>query len=95
VGKKRQRLPNSLAHTVHDSLGPLPASDVPVKPHSVSSEPKPLKILLQNCDGRFQIGVADQACRERRRRIFIVGRALRISAFGSEFAALLAQDYRK
>jgi hypothetical protein len=52
-------------------------------------------MLLQNCDGRFQIGSADQACREHGRCLFVVVRERRMSAFAGEFAALVAPLYRK
>jgi hypothetical protein len=50
---------------------------------------------LQKCNGRFQIGVADQACREHGRRHFIVANVRRISAFAGELRASTASDYRK
>jgi hypothetical protein len=68
---------------------------VPPKPHSVRYQAKTSKILLQNCDDRFQIERADQACREHGRRLFAAVREHRISIFGGEFAASIALNYQK
>jgi hypothetical protein len=57
--------------------------------------PKSPKILLQICDGLFQIGTLDQACREHERRHFIVANVRRISAFAGELRTSTASDYRK
>jgi hypothetical protein len=50
---------------------------------------------LQKCDGRFQIEVVDQACREHGRHHFIAAMVKRISAFDSESQASTASDYPK
>jgi hypothetical protein len=50
---------------------------------------------LQNCDDRFQIGTADQVCRDHGRRHFIVAKVQRISALAGEPRTSTASDYRK
>jgi hypothetical protein len=57
--------------------------------------PKSPKILLQNCDGRFQIERADQTCRECERRLFAAVREHRHRIFAGGFAALVVPDYQK
>jgi hypothetical protein len=82
-----------------DSLGDfLGLPGIPMYPRSLTPcdfGQKSPKILLQNCDGRFQIESADQACRERGRCPFAAVRQSRISAFVSEFAGSTMSDHRK